>query len=297
MLVDDRRPPPRYSDESFGHRSMSSRDFNDRALSGGGPMRLMGAGAASPEQMHQQNRLEMVQQYDPRVFILKIVVVSLVLIGTVTMIVYTEVQGAQCDEQLSLWLVVYAFLLVAMITTIATNFYNYRRRRRVNQAHSILNFSLMLWWILGQVWVYRTGTCDISIRATVLALIILEYLRLCFPCILIMLICCCMPCIAPFLDTVSMKGAEKKEIKKLPTKKYEPMADNPDDQCSVCLENFEAGEEVRTLPCGHYFHDHCIDEWLVLNRTCPLCRKDIGDKDGNGARKDGQAARDRKSVV
>lgn len=40
MLVDDRRPPPRYSDESFGHRSMSSRDFNDRALSGGGPMRL-----------------------------------------------------------------------------------------------------------------------------------------------------------------------------------------------------------------------------------------------------------------
>lgn len=79
---------------------------------------VVGAGAASPEQMHQQNRLEMVQQYDPRVFILKIVVVSLVLIGTVTMIVYTEVQGAQCDEQLSLWLVVYAFrtfLLVLML--------------------------------------------------------------------------------------------------------------------------------------------------------------------------------------
>ncbi|KAF8642630.1 hypothetical protein HU200_067311 [Digitaria exilis] len=45
------------------------------------------------------------------------------------------------------------------------------------------------------------------------------------------------------------------------------------EQCSVCLEDFEAGEMVRRLPeCGHMFHVECIDMWLESHRTCPVCR-------------------------
>nr|CAB3446308.1 unnamed protein product [Digitaria exilis] len=45
------------------------------------------------------------------------------------------------------------------------------------------------------------------------------------------------------------------------------------EQCSVCLEDFEAGEMVRRLPaCGHLFHVECIDMWLDSHRTCPVCR-------------------------
>ncbi|XP_034584029.1 uncharacterized protein [Setaria viridis] len=45
------------------------------------------------------------------------------------------------------------------------------------------------------------------------------------------------------------------------------------EQCSVCLEDVEAGEMVRQLPvCKHLFHVECIDMWLHSHRTCPVCR-------------------------
>eukprot|EP00928_Gymnodinium_smaydae_P088841 TRINITY_DN7288_c0_g1_i1.p1 TRINITY_DN7288_c0_g1~~TRINITY_DN7288_c0_g1_i1.p1 ORF type:complete len:488 (+),score=106.56 TRINITY_DN7288_c0_g1_i1:1026-2489(+) len=48
--------------------------------------------------------------------------------------------------------------------------------------------------------------------------------------------------------------------------------------CSVCLEDFApAGGEIRkTILCGHAFHRQCLQGWLNVNRTCPLCRKDLG---------------------
>lgn len=34
------------------------------------------------------------------------------------------------------------------------------------------------------------------------------------------------------------------------------------EECAVCLEVFHLGDEVRTTPCHHAFHPHCIDNWL-----------------------------------
>ncbi|KAM0852727.1 hypothetical protein ACQ4PT_051560 [Festuca glaucescens] len=43
--------------------------------------------------------------------------------------------------------------------------------------------------------------------------------------------------------------------------------------CSVCLQEFEAGQRARSLPgCGHTFHLPCIDGWLCRHASCPLCR-------------------------
>jgi len=48
------------------------------------------------------------------------------------------------------------------------------------------------------------------------------------------------------------------------------------EQCSICLEAFCAGDQVKRLePCGHYFHSTHIDEWLLKSGTCPLCRSEI----------------------
>mmetsp|Transcript_26553 Transcript_26553/g.68551 ORF Transcript_26553/g.68551 Transcript_26553/m.68551 type:complete len:446 (-) Transcript_26553:228-1565(-) len=44
------------------------------------------------------------------------------------------------------------------------------------------------------------------------------------------------------------------------------------DQCMVCLCDFEDDEQVRHLPCKHVFHTGCIDEWLGRDAHCPLCR-------------------------
>ncbi|XP_068306718.1 putative RING-H2 finger protein ATL21B [Pyrus communis] len=46
-----------------------------------------------------------------------------------------------------------------------------------------------------------------------------------------------------------------------------------DNTCSICLSEYEAKEALRTIPeCNHYFHAGCIDEWLKMNATCPVCR-------------------------
>lgn len=34
-----------------------------------------------------------------------------------------------------------------------------------------------------------------------------------------------------------------------------------DATCMVCLMSFEVGDTIRMLPCGHLFHEMCIDTW------------------------------------
>ncbi|KAL1826486.1 hypothetical protein DCAR_0205581 [Daucus carota subsp. sativus] len=46
-----------------------------------------------------------------------------------------------------------------------------------------------------------------------------------------------------------------------------------DATCAICLSEYKPSETLRTIPeCNHYFHSDCIDEWLQLNTTCPVCR-------------------------
>ncbi|KAF2549230.1 hypothetical protein F2Q70_00019808 [Brassica cretica] len=48
-----------------------------------------------------------------------------------------------------------------------------------------------------------------------------------------------------------------------------------DADCCICLCAYEDGGELRELPCGHHFHCSCVDKWLYINATCPLCKYDI----------------------
>eukprot|EP01017_Pseudomicrothorax_dubius_P001016 TRINITY_DN0_c3253_g1_i2.p1 TRINITY_DN0_c3253_g1~~TRINITY_DN0_c3253_g1_i2.p1 ORF type:complete len:101 (+),score=23.06 TRINITY_DN0_c3253_g1_i2:1-303(+) len=45
-----------------------------------------------------------------------------------------------------------------------------------------------------------------------------------------------------------------------------------DKSCVICLAEFEHGEKLRELPCKHRFHVGCIDQWLIQNGSCPICR-------------------------
>lgn len=52
--------------------------------------------------------------------------------------------------------------------------------------------------------------------------------------------------------------------------------------CTVCLDEIEQGQKVRTLPCLHTFHAGCAEEWLKKKKLCPLCQFSIDD-DGSGS--------------
>ncbi|XP_052797995.1 E3 ubiquitin-protein ligase Arkadia-like [Mya arenaria] len=57
------------------------------------------------------------------------------------------------------------------------------------------------------------------------------------------------------------------------------------EKCTICLSEFENDEDVRRLPFMHLFHIVCVDQWLGMNKKCPICRVDIevGSKDHTGA--------------
>jgi hypothetical protein len=77
-------------------------------------------------------------------------------------------------------------------------------------------------------------------------------------------------------------GASDELINMLPTRVYHRSASAGGGEgreeltsCMVCLEEYEEGEELRTLPCLHSFHKSCIDKWLGGKKQCPMCKTPI----------------------
>uniref|UniRef100_A0A672ZNS6 Ring finger protein 215 n=1 Tax=Sphaeramia orbicularis TaxID=375764 RepID=A0A672ZNS6_9TELE len=73
-----------------------------------------------------------------------------------------------------------------------------------------------------------------------------------------------------------------KTMSSLKTKTYrqpKPWCDSSQpveaDNCAVCLEPFNNNQCLRVLPCLHEYHRDCVDPWLLLQHTCPLCKHNI----------------------
>jgi len=96
------------------------------------------------------------------------------------------------------------------------------------------------------------------------------------------------PAMNAFLSSI---GATRAEIERLPSHSIEPgdellsppittidenaVEDSPVSNrrfCSICLEGYEVGQVVRTIPCFHTFHAPCIDRWLTQKAECPICK-------------------------
>lgn len=69
------------------------------------------------------------------------------------------------------------------------------------------------------------------------------------------------------------------DLQALPMERWsatEPKGGQQED-CCLCLESFNPDDELRILPCGHFFHKQCVDKWFDSRRfrprTCPTCRR------------------------
>jgi len=46
------------------------------------------------------------------------------------------------------------------------------------------------------------------------------------------------------------------------------------EMCTICLSDYEVGEALIGLPCGHRLHSTCGREWLLRwSKRCPECKR------------------------
>ncbi|KAG7377357.1 hypothetical protein PHYPSEUDO_011769 [Phytophthora pseudosyringae] len=182
-----------------------------------------------------------------------------------------------------------------------------------------LDLAGLFWFLVGNMWVISDGArCDDGSTMYQLALwmIVISYAKIFLPCLLLLallpILCFCLPCVIRLLsrlqDPMRGKGATKEVglvfvglpcllsremltldvvveqlIDQLEAKTYTTNMFPPEDACCcICLNDYEPSQSLRVLPCAHHFHKECVDEWLLVNSTCPTCRKSIFDVAGSG---------------
>lgn len=44
------------------------------------------------------------------------------------------------------------------------------------------------------------------------------------------------------------------------------------EPCCICREEYDTGDNIGSLDCGHDFHTDCITQWLIQKNVCPICK-------------------------
>lgn len=83
------------------------------------------------------------------------------------------------------------------------------------------------------------------------------------------------------LENTGPPPADKEKISSLPTVTVTQEQVDTGLECPVCKEDYAVAEQVRQLPCNHFFHSNCIVPWLELHDTCPVCRKSLKGEDSS----------------
>lgn len=47
------------------------------------------------------------------------------------------------------------------------------------------------------------------------------------------------------------------------------------EECPICLELYNYGDEISFINCNHKFHTKCLYDWVKKKSNCPLCRDEI----------------------
>ncbi|XP_015869503.2 E3 ubiquitin-protein ligase At1g63170 [Ziziphus jujuba] len=170
-----------------------------------------------------------------------------------------------------------------------------------------------VWFVVGNVWIFggHSSPSDAP-KLYRLCIVFLTFscIGYAMPFILCATICCCLPCIISILgfreDLSQTRGATVESINALPTYKFkvkktrnvngedndngvseggilaagtekERIISGEDAVCCICLAKYADNDELRELPCFHVFHVECVDKWLKINASCPLCKNEVGE--------------------
>ncbi|KAJ3680129.1 hypothetical protein LUZ60_016407 [Juncus effusus] len=47
------------------------------------------------------------------------------------------------------------------------------------------------------------------------------------------------------------------------------------EECVICCMAYKNKDKLIILPCEHKYHKDCVTKWLKINKTCPVCGKEV----------------------
>jgi len=200
-----------------------------------------------------------------------------------------------CDAPIDVWLIMLGIRLIGNLLLVYVVYFKPHVARWCRGLDSILNVLQFALLILGVVWIIQSRTCaandplvyKLSFYLFICLCIILG-LPLLMLCLCVPIACCCTPCLMNLLSmwVEGRRGADDSVLAGLTSETYkEGRFPKADATCSICSEAYNEGEELRVLPCPshlHHFHKPCIDKWLRINASCPICRHRIGPREEEG---------------
>jgi len=197
-----------------------------------------------------------------------------------------------CDAPIDVWLVLLGVRLLGNLVLVYVVYFKPHMTRYCRGLDSALNVMQFALLILGVVWIVQSRTCAANDPLVFklafylfICLCIILGLPLLMLCLCVPVAICCTPCLMNLLSywVQNNQGADDSVLAGLTSEVYKEgrFASKSDATCSICAENYKDGEEMRVLPCPsrmHHFHKSCIDRWLRLNASCPICRHRIGPR-------------------
>ncbi|XP_057774003.1 E3 ubiquitin ligase BIG BROTHER-related-like [Salvia miltiorrhiza] len=73
------------------------------------------------------------------------------------------------------------------------------------------------------------------------------------------------------------RGLSAETIASLPSVNYKSQGNQEgiSDSCVICRLDFEDDDALILLSCKHSYHSECINNWLQINKVCPLCSAEV----------------------
>lgn len=189
-----------------------------------------------------------------------------------------------------------------------------RIAKHVERLKMALDGFFAVWFFVGTVWVIGGhSSADEAPNLYRLCIVFLTFscISYAMPFVICATVCCCLPCIVTLLsyreDHAQAKGALPDVIAALPVYKFrrksskkackdendsdsesceeggifasgtekERIVSGEDAVCCICLGKYKDGVDLKELHCAHFFHVECVETWLRINATCPLCKHEV----------------------
>ncbi|XP_047958535.1 E3 ubiquitin ligase BIG BROTHER-related-like [Salvia hispanica] len=73
------------------------------------------------------------------------------------------------------------------------------------------------------------------------------------------------------------RGLSAETIASLPSINYKSQGSQEviSDSCVICRLDFEDDDMLTLLSCKHSYHSDCINNWLQINKVCPVCSAEV----------------------